>query len=173
MTFGRSPDATCGTFVAPVSSKFNGESNAHTHLVCRRRESSKNRDFSRNGKIFLKSRTCPGLGLKGLRNCMPVLLKNLLILHRRYVFNQWRKKWKVLISFQWMSVLTGRLVGMISVSERTYHVCNYIKQVKQALVRVIVLLLFASCKAVHFMCGLVFQEDHVFSCEERILNILL
>ena len=66
MTFGRSPDATCGTFLAPVSSKFNGESNAHTHLVCRRRESSKNRDFSRNGKIFLKSRTCPGLGLEGL-----------------------------------------------------------------------------------------------------------
>ena len=47
---------TYGTFLAPVSSKFNGESNAHTHLVCRWRESSTNRDFSRNGKIFLKSR---------------------------------------------------------------------------------------------------------------------
>ena len=61
------PNVTYGNFLVPVSSKFNGESNAHTHLVCRWRQSSKNRDFSRNGKIFLKSRTCPGLGLEGLK----------------------------------------------------------------------------------------------------------
>ena len=66
MTFGRTPNATYGTFVAPVSSKFTGESNPHIHLVYRRRESSKNRDFSRNGKIFLKSRIYPGSALKGL-----------------------------------------------------------------------------------------------------------
>ena len=29
-------------------------------------KSIKNRDFSRNGNIFLKSQICPGLGLKGL-----------------------------------------------------------------------------------------------------------
>ena len=50
-----------------------GESNPHIHLVYRWRESSKNRDFSRNGKIFLKSRIYPGSALKGLRQLLLLL----------------------------------------------------------------------------------------------------
>ena len=57
---------TYGTFLAPISSKCNGKSNPHIHSVYRWRESSKNRDFSRNGKIFVKYRKYPGSARKGL-----------------------------------------------------------------------------------------------------------
>ena len=66
VTFGRSPISIYATYLSPVYLKFNAESNPHIRLVYRWRESSKTRDFNRNGKIFLKLRIYPSPIVNGL-----------------------------------------------------------------------------------------------------------
>ena len=77
VTFGRSPIAIRATYLSPVYLKFNSELNPHIGLVYRSRESSKTRDFNRNGKIFLKWRIYPS---PHCRKILPFLLKSRVLL---------------------------------------------------------------------------------------------
>ena len=64
-TFGRSPNATNGDFLDPISSEFNADSNAHIHLAWNWWESAKKRDLSQFRQNKLEIRTRNTLGLSG------------------------------------------------------------------------------------------------------------
>ena len=66
---GEAQVAIYATYLAPVYFKVNAESNPHIRLVYRWGESSKTRDFNRNGKILrkiLKWRIYPSPIVNGL-----------------------------------------------------------------------------------------------------------
>ena len=66
VTFGPSPITIYATYLAPVYFKVNDESNPHIRLVHRWGESSKTRNFNKNGKILLKWRIYRSSSVNGL-----------------------------------------------------------------------------------------------------------